>query len=72
MAGYTLTQLEAIERAIASGTLKVRYADKEVTYHSLSELRDLRTEIRTELLGNNMLEGAPARGVPSFTTFCRD
>ncbi len=72
MAGYTVAQLEAIETAITSGTLKVRYADKEVTYHSLAELRALRTDMRAELEANGMLAGAPSRGVPTVTMFCRD
>lgn len=72
MAGFTIAQLEAIETAIAGGTLKVRYADKEVTFHSLNELRELRAEMREELRANGMLDGAPHRGVPTVTSYCRD
>lgn len=47
---YTLAQLEALESAIASGALTVRYSDgKMVTYHSLAEMRNLRQEMQTEL-----------------------
>lgn len=72
MAGYTVAQLEAVETAITSGTLKVRYADKEVQFQTLGELRSLRAEMREELQASGMLAGAPSRGVSTLTTFCRD
>lgn len=46
---YTTTQLETLEAAIASGSRIVRYGDKEVTYQSLSAMRDLRREMMIEL-----------------------
>lgn len=46
---FTQTQLDAIEVAIASGTTKVRYENKEVNYASLSELIRVRDLIRKEL-----------------------
>lgn len=40
MAGYTEQDLETIRGHIASGVMKVRFADgREVTYHSLDQLR---------------------------------
>lgn len=72
MAGFTVTQLEAIERAIASGTLKVRYDGKEVQYHNMTELMNARQVIRDELIANGMLAGAPARGIATVTEFTRD
>lgn len=71
MAGFTVAQLEAIERAIASGTLKVRYDGKEVQYHSLAELMNARQVIRDELIANGMLAGPPARGIATVTEFAR-
>ncbi len=72
MAGFTVTQLEAIERAIASGTLKVRYDGKEVQYHSMTELMNARQVIRDELIATGMLSGAPVRGIATVTEFSRD
>lgn len=46
---YSQTDLDAIEESIASGTLKVKYADKEVTYRSLDELMKIRDMIRRSL-----------------------
>lgn len=42
---FTQDQLDAIEAAIAEGTLTVKYADKEVTYRSLDELLRIRALI---------------------------
>jgi hypothetical protein len=39
---FTQAQLDALDEAIASGTLRVKYADKEVTYRSLAEMMQLR------------------------------
>lgn len=72
MAGFTVTQLEAIERAIASGTLKVRYDGKEVQYQSMTELMNARQVIRDELIANGLLTSAPARGIATVTEFSRD
>lgn len=38
---YTLEQHEALAAAIAGGVKRVKYADKEVVYHSLQEMRNL-------------------------------
>lgn len=72
MAGFTVTQLEAIEKAIASGTLKVRYDGKEVQYHTMTELMNARAVIRDELIANGQLAGAPTRGMTTVTEFSRD
>jgi hypothetical protein len=72
MAGFTVTQLEAIEKAIASGTLKVRYDGKEVQYHTMTELMNARAVIRDELIANGLLASAPTRGMTTVTEFSRD
>lgn len=46
---FTLSQLEAVEAAIGSGTLTVRMGDRLVTYQSLSDLIKLRDLMRGEL-----------------------
>jgi len=45
---WTQTQIDTLQAAIASGVLTVRYADRSVTYQSLSEMRSLLTEMRRE------------------------
>lgn len=46
---FTLTQLQALEEAIANGSRVVKYADKEVQYFSLDEMLRLRRIMRKEL-----------------------
>ena len=36
---YTQTDIDKLKAAIAQGALRVRYADREVYYRSLSEMR---------------------------------
>ena len=49
MASWTLADVEAIERAIASGALTVKYQDRVVTYRSQKELLALLDLMRREL-----------------------
>ena len=74
MAGFTLTQLEAIEKAIASGTLKVRYDGKEIQYQDMDSLMNARNLIRDELTANGLLanSGSNARGMSTVAEFSRD
>ena len=74
MAGFTVTQLEAIEKAIASGTLKVRYDGKEIQYQDMASLMNARNLIREELTANGLLStiGSNARGMSSVAEFGRD
>lgn len=46
---FSTTDVERLEQAIAAGTLRVKYADREVTYHSLKEMRAALTQIRSEV-----------------------
>lgn len=49
---WTLADLENLDRAIATGATKVRFADnREVTYRSLAEMRSIRKEIVDSLTG---------------------
>ena len=74
MAGFTVTQLEAIEKAIASGTLKVRYDGKEIQYQDMTSLQSARNLIRDELIANGLLasNGGNARGMSTVAEFSRD
>lgn len=70
MAGFTVTQLEAIEAAIGSGELTVEYDGKKVTYRSMADLKAARDLIKAELEAS----GAIASGTPprSYTAFSRE
>ena len=46
---WTQTQIDAIEAAIASGELTVRFGDRAVTYRSMDELLQARAVIRESL-----------------------
>lgn len=46
---YTLTQLQAIEAAIATGTTRVEIDNRIVQYQKLSDLIALRDQMRAEL-----------------------
>lgn len=72
MAGFTVTQLDAIEKAIASGTLKVRYDGKEIQYQDLPSLMNARKLIREELIESGMLQPARRQGQSTVTQFSRD
>jgi len=65
---FTQTQLDALEAAIASGTLEVRTGDKSVRYHSLIEMIKLRDVIRNQLNANAQSQTSRA----SFASFVKD
>jgi hypothetical protein len=46
---FTTADLEAVERAIASGSKEVSYRDRRVTYQSLADLLTLRSQMQSEL-----------------------
>lgn len=46
---FTITDLAAVEAAIASGELSVQYADRRVQYRSIDELMRARETIANEL-----------------------
>ena len=46
---FTQNQLTILEAAIAQGALSVQYADRRITYHSLTEMIRLRDTMRSEL-----------------------
>lgn len=65
---FTQSQLDALEAAIASGTLEVRTGDKSVRYHSLDEMIRLRDVIRNQLNADAQTPTSRA----SFASFVRD
>jgi hypothetical protein len=50
---FTVEDRVAIERAIATGELTVRFADRTVTYRSMSELLKAREIINADLAAQN-------------------
>lgn len=47
----TQADLDALDEAIASGTLQVRFADRQVTYRSLDEMLRIRARMDRALNG---------------------
>lgn len=66
---WTLTDLQALEKAIASGTLSVKYADRQVNYRSLDEMLKIRDMIAKEL---GQKATGPFRKVAQFSTGLSD
>lgn len=64
---YTQAQLDALDAAIASGTLRVRYEDRDITYRDLDELRQARQIVQADLAGQS---GTP-RQTRSFASFSK-
>jgi hypothetical protein len=65
---FTQTQLDALETAIAAGTLEVSVGDKKVRYHSLDEMIRLRDLIKNQLATDAQTPKSRA----SFATFMKD
>lgn len=76
MAGFTLAQLEALESAIATGTLSVYYGNKRVEYRSMPELIAARGLIRADLVARGLLAadavGGAGRGAHTLAEHSRD
>lgn len=64
---WTDADLTALNEAIATGALKVRYADgREVTYRSLADLRSIRDEVASALAPLAAPLGTPRRVVAGY------
>jgi len=61
---WTQTDLDAIEKAIASGVTMVKYSDKVVNYSSLDDLIRIRELIRKDL---GLTNAASGRVLTSFS-----
>ncbi len=58
---FTQQQLDALEAAIAQGTTKVKYQDREVDYRSLSEMMQLLTFMKVSMgLADNKIKSKKA------------
>jgi hypothetical protein len=65
---FTQAQLDALETAIAAGTLEVSVGDKKVRYHSLDEMIRLREIMRNQL----DVAAQSQKSRASFATFTKD
>lgn len=53
---WTQTDLDALDQAIAAGTLEVSSPSGTVRYHSLADMLHLRRVMRKEVLGSTTSE----------------
>lgn len=65
---FTQAQLDALETAIASGTLEVRYGNKTVRYQSTSDMIKARDLIRDQLNSTSATQKSRA----TFASFVKD
>jgi len=65
---YTQTDLDAINAAIASGTLSVSFSDRSVTYRSIDSLLKAKRIIEAELASTSVTSARmyPRRQVATF------
>jgi 5-keto 4-deoxyuronate isomerase len=57
---FTQAQIDALDTAIASGTLRVRHGDKDITYRSVDEMMAARSAMVRALATDSY----PTRGIP--------
>lgn len=74
MTTFTTTQLAALDAAIASGQMRVKYDGKEVEYRSIGELMQARAFVHAQLVAAGLLapQRTSNRGPSSLATFSRD
>ena len=60
---WTQAEYETLKAAVASGQQEVRYQDKSVRYHSLSEMRSLLAQMEYDM---NAAAGARGRALLRF------
>lgn len=64
---FTTADLDALDRAISSGELRVRLNDREVTYRSTDELLDARAYIAAQLATASPAKQYPRHQLASFS-----
>jgi hypothetical protein len=69
---FTVQDLNALDAAIKSGHMRVKYGDKEVFYQQTSEMLQARSLIVGELEKTGQLPGNSQVGSTSFASFGRD
>jgi hypothetical protein len=66
---FTSLDLAAIDKAIASGELRVRFADREVLYRSVDELLKARDVIKDGIASSG---GSSTLTRATFASFSKD
>jgi hypothetical protein len=66
---WTSTDLTAIETAIASGALRVKFSDREVQYRSMDELLKARNVIKESIASSG---GASPSVRSTYAQFTKD
>lgn len=70
---YSISQLTALETALASGQLEVRYADKLIKYQSTEAMIKLRNQMVAELNANGLISASPtSKPSTSVAQFSRE
>jgi hypothetical protein len=64
---YTQTDIDNLERAIAMGELKVKFADREVTYRSLDDLKAALRFIEGRIAAQSVPATGPRHQVADFS-----
>lgn len=68
---FTLSDLDALDKAIKSSRRKVKYADKEVEYRSMAEVFEARAFIVAELERTGQLTSV-RKSSTSYASFSRE
>jgi hypothetical protein len=63
---FTQAQITALEKAIASGALRVKYADRDVQYRSLEEMERLLGKMKAEVGGTTRMRQVRVNAVKGF------
>lgn len=62
---WTQVEIDKLKAAIAQGATKVKFADREVTYRSLDEMRETLTMLQGEVSGGERRRPRQIRFVTS-------
>jgi len=65
---FTQTDIDALKKAIGTGALRVQFADREVTYRSLKEMREVLAMMRDEVDAVAGTKAKPVRQVRFLTS----
>lgn len=71
---FTQNQLNALEAAIGSGELSVKYDGKEIQYRNIGDLIKAHNMVKSELVAAGQLAVSPLsnRGPATLAVFSRD
>ncbi len=64
---YTQTDVDNLERAIAMGELKVKLADREVTYRSLDDLKAALAFVEARIAKQSVPSTGPRHQLADFS-----